>query len=173
MKRLGPKREFSNLIDQYRHISAGADVQQLLKAGPDKGGSPRPDSEAKSADRMGLPAPIYLVDDEPRLTELYSIVLEAAGYVAKPFNDRIEALTALKTETPKPGLLIMDYLGHPMPTERFIERCRILHPRLRVLLASGFNELDRRLASVRAEGFIQKPFTADAFLREVRATMTK
>jgi len=91
--------------------------------------------------------------------------------VAKSFNDRVEALAALKVETYKPGLLIMDYLGHPMPTERFMERCRFLHPMLRILVASGFNEFDRRSIVIQPDGFIQKPFTAKAFLQEVRATL--
>jgi DNA-binding NtrC family response regulator len=131
----------------------------------------QPTPEERSAAAPADAAPIYIVDNEPQLTELYSIVLESAGYVAKAFNDRIEALSALKTETPKPGLLIMDYLGHPMPTERFMERCRFLYPKLRILVATGFNEFDRRPGCVQPDGVIQKPFTAKAFLQEVRATL--
>jgi DNA-binding NtrC family response regulator len=132
---------------------------------------PQTATEERCTDAPANAAPVYIVDNEPELTELYSIVLESAGYVAKAFNDRIEALSALKIETLKPGLLIMDYLGHPLPTERFMERCRFLHPKLRILVATGFNEFERRLVCVQPDGFIQKPFTAKAFLQEVRATL--
>jgi CheY-like chemotaxis protein len=175
MKPLDTKEELSDLIEPHRNISSRANLRRLLKAGRDQSRvrwlAPQTRPEASSADGIAATGPIYIVDDEPQLTELYTIVLEAGGYVAKPFNDRVEALAALKGETDKPNLLIMDYLGHPMPTERFMERCRFVRPTLRILLASGFNELDRRLSSVKPDGFIQKPFTADAFLREVRATL--
>jgi CheY-like chemotaxis protein len=178
MKPLDRNKELSNLIESHRNISSAADFRRLLKAGGYDSkvtwtalATSRP--HERSANEFANTAPIFVVDDEPGLTELYSIVLEARGYIAKPFNDRVEALLALKSQTPKPALLIMDYLGHPMSTERFMERCRIIHPGLRILLASGFHQLDRRLTSIKADAFIQKPFTAEAFLREVRATMVK
>jgi CheY-like chemotaxis protein len=175
MKPLDRKRELSSLIEPHWNISSGADLRRLLKESRNQNTAywPAPETvpEEKSADAPARATPVYIVDNEPQLTELYSIVLESAGYVPKPFNDRIEALAALKTETHKPALLIMDYLGHPMPTERFMERCRFLHPTLRILVATGFNEFDRRLPSVRPDGFIQKPFTAKAFLQQVRATL--
>jgi CheY-like chemotaxis protein len=34
---------------------------------------------------------IYAVDDVPELTELYTTLLEAAGYIVRAFNDRAEA----------------------------------------------------------------------------------
>ncbi len=51
---------------------------------------------------------IYAVDDKPLLTELYTGLLEAAGYLVKTFNDRIKALAALKGEKKPPNLLITD-----------------------------------------------------------------
>jgi len=172
---LDRKNELSDLIEPHRNVSSCADFRRLLKEGRNQNkvcwSAPQAIPEEKFADAPTEALPIYIVDDEPQLTELYSIVLESAGYVAKSFNDRVEALAALKVETYKPGLLIMDYLGHPMPTERFMERCRFLHPMLRILVASGFNEFDRRSIVIQPDGFIQKPFTAKAFLQEVRATL--
>jgi len=175
MKPLDRKKELSDLIEPHWNISSCADFRRLLKESRDRDTVCWPElqtaQEEESADPSPKATPVYIVDDEPQLTELYSIVLESAGYVAKPFNDRVEALAALKVETHKPGLLIMDYLGHAMATERFMERCRFLQPMLRILVATGFNEFDRRLVSVQPDGFIQKPFTARAFLREVRDTL--
>ena len=114
---------------------------------------------------------IYAVDDLPGLTDLYRLVLEEAGYAVRTFNNRLEALAALRTERKKPDLLIMDYLGHSMTADRFIQRCRVLHPPLRVLLASG---VDRTawFSKAQPDRFFQKPFTIEELRREVRAVLS-
>jgi len=114
---------------------------------------------------------IYVVDDEPHLTELYESVLEAAGFPVKSFNDRTEALAALNTATRRPRLLILDYLGHPISAERFIERFRQIHPFVRILMASGMDASQLLSARAKPDHFIQKPFTADSFLAAVRVAL--
>jgi len=116
-------------------------------------------------------ASIYVVDDEPRLTDLYAIILEAKGYVVRVFNNRIEALAVLKGDRRKPDLLIMDYLGHTMPVDGFMRLCLQAHPNLRILVASGFSEVDARFSSIRPDRYLQKPFTAEEFLQEVEAAL--
>ena len=113
---------------------------------------------------------IYVVDDEPRLTNLYAVILAAAGYVVQAFNDRVEALAALKGERNKPELLVTDFSGHAMSADRFMQRCVIAHPFLRILMASGL-EQDATCVSVRPDRFLRKPFTAEKFLEEVKATL--
>lgn len=114
---------------------------------------------------------VYVVDDEPRLTDLYSIILENTGYVVRTFNNRLDALASLKGEGKKPDLLIMDYLGHAMPVDQFMQRCLLAHPALRILMATGFSQMDARFSNIRPDGFLQKPFTAEEFLREVKAAL--
>jgi DNA-binding response OmpR family regulator len=116
-------------------------------------------------------AAIYVVDDEPRLTELYTIFLEAAGYLVKAFTNRVEALAALEGERRKPDLLVTDYFGSSMLADGFMRRCLIVHPNLRILMASGLSQRDVHFFSVRPDRFIQKPFNAEEFLREVRAVL--
>jgi DNA-binding NtrC family response regulator len=114
---------------------------------------------------------IYMVDDEPLLTELYTAILEGAGYAVRAFNDRAEALSAMQFDWKKPALLIMDYLGHAMSVNRFLQRCLELHPTLRILMASGFYEADARCLCLKPNRFIQKPFTVETFLNEVSAAL--
>jgi len=123
---------------------------------------------AQEPDGAGL---IYVVDDEPRLVDLYTIILEAQGYLVKAFHNRVEALAELKGAIKKPDLLIMDYLGHAMPIDRFMQGCLQAHPNLRILVASGFNQMDARFPSVRPDRYLQKPFTAEEFLSEVKIAL--
>ena len=114
---------------------------------------------------------IYVVDDVPCLTQLYVQLLEGTGCLVKTFNDRAEALAVLKADQKKPELLITDYGGHSMPAELFMHQCLAVHPRLRILMASGFSELDVRFSQVRPYRFIRKPFTPEEFRQEIKAAL--
>jgi len=113
-----------------------------------------------------------VVDDVTDLTELYTALLAATGYIVRAFNDRAEALAALKADRMKPDLLITDYLGLSMRVDRFIRHCLVVHPTLRILMASGFSRTDMRFSQARPDRFIQKPFTPEELRQEVRAALT-
>jgi CheY-like chemotaxis protein len=115
---------------------------------------------------------IYVVDDMQNLTDLYTLFLRETGYIARAFNHRAEALEALMADGQKPDLVITDYFGDPMPAERFMQRCLVVHPSIRILVATGLDQSDVRFSRVRPHGFIQKPFTPPEFLQEVRAALT-
>src|SRR5215471_2316673 len=57
---------------------------------------------------------IYVVDDEPMLLELASVILQPLGYIVKTFRDATSALEAFKAAKPLPVLLITDYSMHEM-----------------------------------------------------------
>jgi DNA-binding NtrC family response regulator len=114
---------------------------------------------------------VYAVDDDPDLTDLYTTLLRAAGYSVWAFNERSDALASLEVVKNKPQLLITDYRGGSMPLEPFIHRCFAVHPALRILMASGFGQMDTRFSQVVPSRFIAKPFTPEEFLREVRSAL--
>jgi CheY-like chemotaxis protein len=93
-------------------------------------------------------ASVYAIDDKADLTELYALLLAGAGYRVRTFNDRAEALTALKAQGRKPDLLITNYLGRSMPIGQFMQACRVIHPSLRILMASGYHETDLHFSRV-------------------------
>jgi len=128
-------------------------------------------SPSPSARRLAGAGSIYAVDDDEGVIELYTTLLEARGYSVAAFNDRTEALTALEKDRNRPDLLIMDYLGHWMPADRFVHRSLAAHPTLRILMASGLSPAEVRFSSVGTHRFIQKPFTGEEFLKEVRAAL--
>jgi DNA-binding response OmpR family regulator len=143
---------------------------------PTKSSGPRPARLRRGvitrhALRSSNVVPIYVVDDEEGLTELYTLFLTGRGYAVRAFNHRAEALTALSTDGIRPALLVMDYFGASMPVNQFIRACRVIHPRLRILMASGLSESDARFSGARPDRFIQKPFTAEEFLRSVAAAL--
>jgi response regulator RpfG family c-di-GMP phosphodiesterase len=120
---------------------------------------------------MTEPPSIYAVDEEPRLTELYTTLLEATGYLVKPFNHRPKALAALQADRQRPALLITNYLGRSMPVNQFIQACRFAHPRLRILMASGLDQSEMRFSRCKPDRFIQKPFTPEEFRQVVKGAL--
>lgn len=114
---------------------------------------------------------IYAVDDVPDLTELYTTFLEATGCIVRAFNDRAEALAALKADWPKPDLLITDYLGLSMTVDGFMSHCLAAHPTLRILMASGFSQVEVEFSQARPDRFLQKPFTPEELRQEVRSAL--
>ena len=114
---------------------------------------------------------IYAVDDDVDLTELYTTLLGDVGYRVRAFNNRAQALAAVKNDRHKPDLLITDYLGFAMHVQEFLRACRAAHPCLRILMASGFSQIDAQFSNAGADRFIRKPFTPEEFLDEVRASL--
>ena len=124
-----------------------------------------------SASRATGAALIYAVDDLPELAELYVALLEATGYSVRAFNDRGAAMSALEAD--RPDLLITDYLGSSIPVDRFMRRCRAVHPTLRILMASGLGPTEMKFSQATPDRFIQKPFTPEEFRQEVIAALAQ
>ena len=58
-----------------------------------------------------------------------------------------------------------------MSAERFIERVRQMHPAIRILMASGMDEIQWLCRAARPDHFIQKPFITESFLAAVQFAM--
>src|SRR5580765_1684918 len=83
----------------------------------------RQTNSAASVSQTAAQRSIYAVDDAPCLTKLYAALLEAPGYILRTFNDRAEALAALKADRNKPDLLITDYRGLSISVNQFMYQC--------------------------------------------------
>lgn len=85
----------------------------------------------------GSGALVYVVDDEPMLLELASVILEPAGYQVKCFRDPELAFQSFTAAKPRPAVLITDYAMHTMNGMELIAQFRRLEPKQKILLVSG------------------------------------
>jgi CheY-like chemotaxis protein len=116
---------------------------------------------------------IYVVDDEPMLLELASVILEPEGYCIETFRDPQEAVKAFNTARPRPALLITDYAMHTMNGMQLIEKFRALEPRQKILLVSGTVGEDIFEDSlVRPDKFLAKPYQAVQLTSAVKTLLT-
>ena len=112
---------------------------------------------------------IYVVDDEPMLLELASVILEPQGYQIKTFRDPELAVEAFVSAQRRPALLITDYAMHTMTGMQLIEKLRAVEPKQKILLVSGtVTEEIFAESNVRPDAFIAKPYLADQFTAAVK-----
>jgi two-component system cell cycle sensor histidine kinase/response regulator CckA len=120
----------------------------------------QPDSGSTQLDKQPS-ALIYVVDDEPMLLELATVILEPRGYRIKSFRDPELALQTFAAASERPDLLITDYAMHTMNGMELIEQFRRLEPRQKILLVSGTVAEDIfQEASIKPDRFLAKPYQA-------------
>ena len=113
---------------------------------------------------------IYVVDDEPMLLELATVVLEPLGYQIESFRDPETALRAFSATLRRPALIITDYAMHTMNGLELVAACRSLQPNQKVLLLSGtVDEQTYENERVKPDRFLGKPYQAKQLIDAVKA----
>lgn len=120
------------------------------------------------------PAFIFVVDDEPMLLELATVILEPQGYRIESYRDPETALQKFTAAQPRPDLVITDYAMHSMNGMQLIEQCRRLEPRQKILLVSGtVGEDIFATTPIRPNSFLAKPYQADQLASIVKELLAK
>lgn len=117
---------------------------------------------------------LYVVDDERLIAEVVQLALESDGFEVKAFSDPSAALDAFSHATPKPDVLLTDYVMKPLNGMELVQKCRALHPALRTVLFSG--NVTGQITDLYAEKpdvFVPKPFQASAIARIVRELLER
>ena len=115
---------------------------------------------------------IYVVDDEPMLLELASVILEPLGYRIETFRAAETALRAFQAAEPPPALIVTDYAMHTMNGLELVEACRQTRPEQKALLLSGTVGLEvLRGAPVKPNRFLAKPYQSKQLVEAVEAVL--
>jgi CheY-like chemotaxis protein len=115
---------------------------------------------------------IYVVDDEPMLLELASVILEPLGYSLEIFHSAETALQAFQRAEPRPDLMITDYAMRPMNGLDLLAACRRVRPEQRALLVSGTVGPEvYHGAPAQPNGFLGKPYQAKQLIEAVAAAL--
>ncbi|NGM73120.1 response regulator [Sphingobacterium sp. SGL-16] len=114
---------------------------------------------------------ILVFDDDRAILEIFSIVLESAGYdveISSTSHDIIEKVTAIE-----PDLVIMD---NWIPEIGGVEATKLLksHPDFKhipVIYCSANNDVESLAQRAGAETFLSKPFDLDELEKKVESTI--
>jgi len=141
---------------------------------------PTIEDEWSARPEEGVPLPltkatetVLLVEDADPLREMIKEVLESAGYLVIEAADPEQALTALGGHSEEISLILTDIVMPKMSGPELAARIQARRPGIRTLFMSGYSNEAVTRNGVLEEGtqFLQKPFTSDALLRKVRATL--
>lgn len=133
-------------------------------------------SESKKTTTHGTDsgALIYVVDDEPMLLELATVILGPFGYRIKTFRDPDTALKAYTSDATKPALIITDYAMHTMTGMDLIEECKRLNPTQKIILVSGtVGEEVFRDSPTQPNYFLAKPYEIRELTDLVRSVLAQ
>lgn len=111
---------------------------------------------------------LFVVDDEPMLLELASVILGPLGHTIKTFRDPRSALKAYTNAEHAPDILLTDYAMHSMNGMELINACRKLRPDQKILLLSGTVDQNIfRNAPQKPDLFLAKPYHANQLIDAV------
>jgi CheY-like chemotaxis protein len=117
---------------------------------------------------------IFVVDDEPMLLELATVILEPQGFIIKSFRDPELAMDAFTKASPRPDLVITDYAMHSMNGMQLVEQIHRLEPSQKILLVSGtVGEEVFRDSPARPDMFLAKPYQAHQLTEAVKSLINR
>jgi two-component system phosphate regulon response regulator PhoB/two-component system alkaline phosphatase synthesis response regulator PhoP len=118
---------------------------------------------------------IFIVDDEPDITELVDIHLSKAGFRVKKFEIGTDLLSYIQANIP--DLIILDLM---LPDYDGLELCKLLKKEERysnipiIMLTARSDEMDRVLGlEIGADDYITKPFSTRELVARVKAVLRR
>jgi CheY-like chemotaxis protein len=126
-------------------------------------------ANAIAAEGAGRRLSFYVVDDDPVAAQLMAELIAISGHAVRSSTSSLTALAEILVQ--KPDVVVVDLM---MPEVDGIELCAMLRAKpstsgMKVVLVSAKTyEFDRKRAlGVGADGFIQKPISAETFMSRI------
>ncbi|MBL8878132.1 MAG: PAS domain S-box protein, partial [Phycisphaerales bacterium] len=122
-----------------------------------------------SVARLPDNARILVVDDEQDIRDVVRAVLESRGATVLTAEDGLRGVAIFRENSPRIDLVLLDMTMPGMSGEEVLREIRSINPTARVLLSSGYSESEAtsRFSSHRANGFVQKPYTANELVQKL------
>jgi DNA-binding NtrC family response regulator len=139
---------------------------------PDNGANPGQGSQVSSRPPSGKGllqgVLVYIVDDEPMVSEVVSRKLRLEGAEPVVFSSSVTAWNSFITAHPPPQVLLTDYLMKTLNGLELIERCKQVQPQLKTILYSGSIGYQFVMNSaVKPDHFMTKPFNLDFLTKAI------
>jgi signal transduction histidine kinase/CheY-like chemotaxis protein len=112
---------------------------------------------------------VLIVDDEPAIGEIASVILRGHGYRTLVAADGHEALAIFRENRGAIKLVVSDFMMPRLDGPATIREMRRIQPDIQTIIITGLGE-DSRIAEAKAAGtetVIAKPFTAEQLLSAI------
>jgi PAS domain S-box-containing protein len=167
---LGIVRAHKGALKVYSKPGQGSTVKVLLPASV----NPVTAAPAAFTGNLAGTGTILVVDDEDVVRQTARHTLRRYGYEVVMASNGAEAVECYCGRPDAISLVLLDLTMPVMSGEETLKHLQNINPRVRVLLTSGYNEVEavQRFAGKGLAGFIQKPYTASALAEKVKALIT-
>ena len=111
---------------------------------------------------------ILVIEDEKDLSSLISEVLTEEGYTVATANSGKEGTSRIKKNNP--DLILLDLKLPDVEGTKFLAKIRKDYPEIVIIMISAYGneEVKKKAKSLGAEQFIDKPFTPEGLLKEIK-----
>jgi DNA-binding NtrC family response regulator len=118
---------------------------------------------------------VLVIDDEEMVRRVAKSMLESYGYNVLVAGDGRSAVKLFKEVGPQISVVVLDLTMPSMSGEETFRQLRTLRSNVRVILSSGYNEVEavKRFTGKSLTGFIQKPYTATQLAQKVRDALNQ
>jgi len=114
--------------------------------------------------RRPQPTQILIVDDEPAIVDVFSLLLSKKGYVPIPAQSGEECISVLKNQKKLPDLILLDIMMYPMDGWQTLEKIKenSLWKQIPVLMVTGKQPTpaEAKKYGLHIEDYILKPLNA-------------
>ena len=167
---MGIVRGHKGALRVYSEMGHGTTFKVLLPAlggGTEAVAAP---AEETSWAGTGL---VLVVDDDETVRAVARQTLEMKGFQVLEAQDGMEAVDLVRTQGAAIGVVILDMTMPRMGGEEAFREMRLLHPEIRVILSSGYNEVEamNRFMGKGLKGFIQKPYGPRELLAKIQDSL--
>jgi PAS domain S-box-containing protein len=117
---------------------------------------------------------VLIVDDEESVRSVARNTLQRRGYKTIEAADGREALAVYKRFFSEVSLVLLDLTMPYMNGEEVLRELKIITPSVKVLLSSGFNEVEaiRRFTGKGLAGFLQKPYPSAVLAETIKRILS-
>jgi len=121
----------------------------------------------------GSPIEVLVVDDEPALSDLVSMVLRYEGWRVSTAHDGATAIQMAGTE--RPDVVVLDIMLPDMSGLDVLAELHRIRPELPVLLLTAKDTVEDRIAGLTAGGddYVTKPFNVEEMVLRLRALVRR
>ena len=116
---------------------------------------------------------VLLIDDDEMILDIGTSLLEKLGYRVLVANGGEKALQIYKDSMSDIDLVVLDLMMPVMDGEAVYDALKVLNPRVKVIVASGY-PIDGKANEILKKGgnaFIQKPFSMKSFAEKIKAVL--
>ncbi len=167
---MGIVRGHKGALRVYSEVGKGTTFKVLLPAEGATAESLKGPSHEVAWIGSGL---ILVVDDDETVRAVAQQALELKGFQVLEAHDGRVAVDLVRQHGEAIRLVLLDMTMPHMGGEAAYREMRILQPNLRVLLSSGYNEVEAmsRFMGKGLKGFIQKPYGPRDLLGKIQAAL--